>query len=552
MLITGIILLLTSSAIYLDRLRYKHKFIPMAPTTFITKDGLYKQWNNFPGASQDENGVRFTPIERKIVNQDGTGGQDNPAVNVGGQNLKINGDFNLSLDISGLSNGQATFRLYGELPVIYDEWRHEGASLSLELDGIKLTVRQWDGSSEKPITTKTFSISNNDAAKIYITRSGKNVIIGLDGKTIATLSDEGLFESGNLWFGASASGDEWTLNELAIGGAAKLQDPLTSAKQQTGDSLANLALQKRPSLKIGSAISLYPLMSDAKYREIALNQFNIWTPENEMKAQFIHPSKDVYAFSEADLLVATALKNGITVHGHALVFGEANPKWMQVTPKSEMKEVMTQHITAVMTHYRGKVTEWDVINEPLDNYQGYSDGLRRSIWYNAMGEDFIAIALKTARAADPDAKLYINEYGLEQDGERWVTFINLIKRLRAAGIPLDGIGFQAHVYNKGDSVDPLVLQSHIKQLADMGLASRVSETDVHGEDANLQSEQYGEIMSACLAQSSCTSFSSWGISDKYGSTTSDHTYPPEYGDDLLWDSQFNPKKALQTLISSLH
>src|SRR6185295_1180732 len=166
---------------------------------------------------------------------------------------------------------------------------------------------------------------------------------------------------------------------------------------------------------------------DPTYRDIALNQFTQWTPENDMKAQFIHPAKDTYSFQAADLLVDTALKNNISVHGHALVFGEANPKWMQGTPAAELKGVMIDHITKIMTHYKGKVTEWDVVNEPLDDYEGNPDGLHHSIWYNAMGKGFIAEALKTAHAADPDAKLYINEFGLEENGERWTIFLNLVK-----------------------------------------------------------------------------------------------------------------------------
>jgi len=169
----------------------------------------------------------------------------------------------------------------------------------------------------------------------------------------------------------------------------------------------------------------------------------------------------------------------------------------------------------------------------------------------AMGESFIAEALKTARAADPNAKLFINEFGLEEDGERWNTFISLLKRLQAAGVPIDGVGFQSHVYESTDHIDSTVLKKHMDQLKAMNIQSRVSEIDVHGEDAAVQAQQYQAVMNACRQSLGCTSFSTWGLNDKYGSTTSDHTYPPEFGNDLLWDYKFQPKAAVGALLSAL-
>jgi endo-1,4-beta-xylanase len=295
-------------------------------------------------------------------------------------------------------------------------------------------------------------------------------------------------------------------------------------------------------------------MTNDTYRTLAGGQFNMLTPENEMKAQFIHPQPNKYVFEDADALVAFAEANDMTVHGHALVFGEANPKWMQDTPTTKLKQVMTDHIQKIVGHYKGRVAEWDVVNEPLaDDASNAGDGsdLRNTIWFKAMGEQFIGEAFKAARAADPAAKLYMNEYGVEEDGDRWDSLLALIGRLQAQHVPIDGIGFQSHVYEAADHVDPAVLRHHIQQLAKMGLSSRISEIDVHGEDTKVQADEYAGVLGACLAEPACTGFSTWGITDLYGSTTEPHTYPSQLGDDLLWDSSLMTKPAYKSLQSIL-
>jgi endo-1,4-beta-xylanase len=553
-------------------------------TSVYAPQNIATMWTTFPGASQKgTNSVHFASVNRKIVKQDGSGGAPDQAVNVGGPHLTQTGNFKLSLNIGDLNGSVASFRLYRDVPVIYDEWRYDGNSVGITFEGQKLMVQMYNGKSENAASTKSYNldgssnsvvsklkfwqrhtmvasaVSNTNAHTVVFERQGDNLIIAVDSNKITTLSAKTLFDgpSGNLWFGVDAANTGWTLNALNLSGAVRLQNPLDTDRTNTADNHAVLlgvqATAIRPTLKIGAAISLYPLMSDLSYRNLALNQFTIWTPENSMKAQFIHPMQGVYSFEQSDLLVNTASKNGIAVHGHALIFGEANPAWMQTTPTGNLKAVMEDHITKIMQHYTGKVSEWDVVNEPLADYDKPTgtNGLRLSIWYKAMGESFIADALTTAHSADPNAKLYINEFGLEDNGDRWDTFLNLVKNLKKNNIPLDGVGFQSHVYETKDDINATILKNHIEQLAELGVVSRISEMDVHGEDATFQAQQFKAILSACRMEVTCTSFSTWGISDKYGSTTSDHTYPPEYGNDLVWDSNFQPKAAFTALLSAL-
>ncbi len=210
------------------------------------------------------------------------------------------------------------------------------------------------------------------------------------------------------------------------------------------------------------------------------------------------------------------------------------------------------HITAVAGRYKGKVAQWDVVNEPLSeddiDYSLVQKGLRKHMWSDAMGEEYIDIAFKAAHAADPSAKLFLNDFGLEKDGDRWDAFLGLVKRLQSRGVPIHGVGFEAHVYHSpADDIDPAVLQRHIQVLAALGLESRISEIDVLGDDPAFQAKQYADVLRVCLSEPTCTSYGVWGITDLYGSTALSDRYPVMPGDSLLWDTSFTPKVALKSL-----
>jgi endo-1,4-beta-xylanase len=170
------------------------------------------------------------------------------------------------------------------------------------------------------------------------------------------------------------------------------------------------------------------------------------------------------------------------------------------------------------------------------------------MWFDTMGEEYIDIAFKSAKAADPSAKLYINDFGLEKDGKRWDALLSLISRLKARGVPIDGVGFESHVYHApADTIDPAVLKQHIQTLALLGIESRISEIDVLGDDPVFQAKQYADVLQVCISQPTCTSYGIWGVTDLYGSTTLSDRYPTVRGDSLLWDATYTPKPALKSL-----
>lgn len=516
-----------------------------------------QDWSHFAGATQTTKGVQVRPLGRAIVNQDGSPNQLNPPVNVGGPHLMVSGDFKVTYKVRSIpANAKSSFYLYDSVPIIYDEWRMETPQLQINVGQNDVSVQIWDGSSDTSVDQKTWGGQKiGDNASVTISSAGGQISISLNSQKLGSIAGHDIFKSGTVWFGADATvgTSGWTLSYLAAeplsGGQVKVVSgsPL-AASGADSQALRSLSEANSRKLPIGAAVANYALFSDPDYRKLVATQFSMLTPENELKPQFVHPQPNVYSFSEADSLVSFAAANNMKVHGHTLVFSEANPKWMQDAPLADRQKVMTDHITTVMRHFGTKISEWDVVNEPLSDDD---ETLRNNIWFAAMGEKYIDTAFASAHAANPSAKLYINEYGLERDGDRWNNFLDLLNRLKARGVPIDGVGFQSHIYEDGDEVEASVIQKHIKTLADMGIISRISEVDAYGDSPTHQSDQYAEALRGCLISPTCTSFTTWGVTDRYGSTTEIHAYPLEVGNDLIWSSNLQPKMAYIKLQNEL-
>lgn len=538
---------------------------PSGPVqNLLSDDG----WSHVAGAKQDGGVVTVTGLGRAIVGLDGTNYQENPPVNLTGPHIKAGGDWQTVIKMGGNFAG-ASVRLYAEPPRVYDEWRYEPASLELRVGQREVQVLYRDGSGEKPKLQKPFrrfvsadgqGAGQPSGQEFIVRRHGDTIDIESNGEKITDLKAHAFVKSGTIWVGAdAAAGTSWQLEGLSVQGLNKasvelVKNALPAQKPSKAGTLAAAASKVSSRTAIGAAVSLDALLGDEEYAALALGQFTALTTENALKPQFIHPQVDHYDFTEADFLVDTAEQNGLAVHGHTLVFAEANPRWLYDSKPADRKALMVAHITEVMKHYQGRIKTWDVVNEPLadDPEKGKLEAnIRQSIWSEAMGKDYIATALRAARDADPTAKLYINEYGLEADGKKWELFLELVRQLKAANVPLDGVGFQSHIYEEGDEVNGAVLRKHIATLAGLGVQSRVSEIDVYGDNDKKQADQYVAVLKACLAQPTCSSYTTWGITDKYGSTTEIGDYSLQYGNDLLWSSSYKAKLAFEQLRKAL-
>ncbi len=518
---------------------------------------LGQDWSHFAGTIRTPKGIQVNPLNKEIIHQDGSKAQLNPPINVRGPHLEVSGNFEIMAMMNDIEDG-ASLQLYSQPPIIYDEWRKENPSFRIDVSSKRIETRVWDGNSSTPIDIRSFTANLKANTKLEIKRQYGQIFITINGSKLGSMPDHNIFSYGTIWFGADGNdkGNGWLLSQLKARplkkGSLKVV-PTTSLTADHSDPnlLRNLLGKQSHKIQIGVAVSVNPLFTNEAYRNIAVRQFNMVTTESSMKAQFIHPAPDKYNFLDADNIVDMAIANGQSVHGHTLVFAKSNPSWITDTPSDKLASVMTDHITKVVDHFKGRVGSWDVVNEPLsekdEDYTNGNLGLRQHFWFKAMGEQYIDAAFKAARAADPSAKLYINDYGIEHNDKRWPAFFALLGRLKNRGVPIDGIGFESHVYQSTDKIDIGILRDHIKAIADLGLDVRISEIDVLGDNPEFQNQQYADVLTVCLSEPSCSSLTSWGVSDLYGSTTIPERYPSLLGDSLLWDKDMNPKPALAAI-----
>jgi endo-1,4-beta-xylanase len=244
------------------------------------------------------------------------------------------------------------------------------------------------------------------------------------------------------------------------------------------------------------------------------------------------------------------------VKGHTLVWYQALPDWVSALPDAEAVDAaLKSHIQGVVTHWKGKIDAWDVVNEAVADG---STGLRKSVFLDKLGPGFVEKAFRYAREADPDVMLFYNDYGGEGTGAKATGIYNLVKSLVDAGAPIDGVGFQMHI--KSDEITKEVFAATMARYAALGLKVNISEMDVRIHDVpgdmaaklEAQNNTYYGIVSACLAQPKCHAVTVWGVTDNY-SWISDpnQTYFPKPDYPLLFDGDYAAKPAYGGVVSAL-
>ena len=319
------------------------------------------------------------------------------------------------------------------------------------------------------------------------------------------------------------------------------------APAQAQGTLRDLAEAR--GVEIGTALAVGHLGNDPEYARLGGAEFNAATAENAMKWDALQPSRGQFNWGGADSFMATARANGQAVRGHTLVWHSQLPSWVSNGGFSpdQLRNVMGEHIGAVAGRYSGQVAYWDVANEIF-----LEDGSwRGSVFYDTLGEGFVADALRMAHEADPNAKLYLNDYNIDGINPKSDAYYNLARSLLQQGVPLDGIGMQAHLIN---GQVPHDMRQNMQRFADLGLDVAVTELDVRiqmpADEGELwqQGQDYRQVMENCLAVDRCVGVTVWGIVDKYSWVPGVF---PGYGAALPFNDQYQPKPAYYGLEQAL-
>ena len=302
-----------------------------------------------------------------------------------------------------------------------------------------------------------------------------------------------------------------------------------------------------------------PRPYDARYARVVGGPpqvFDVLVAENEMKMPWLQPSRGRFDFRVADRMARFAAERGLTIRGHALVFGKFLPGWMVIPrlpawTRETLLAELRRHVFTVMRHYRdnfpGVVRTWDVVNEAFAADGSYE----RTLLLEVIGPDYIELMFRYAREADPGARLLFNEFAADQPNARQQAVLRMARDFRERDVPLDAIGMQMHIGMDGNLPTSEQRREVMRAYGELGLEVEVTELDVgfpptlDGRDRSAEQAQiYREVAADCAAEPACAGVTVWGVADH-------HSWRGSQGRMLLHDEQYRPKPVLDEVVRTL-
>lgn len=319
------------------------------------------------------------------------------------------------------------------------------------------------------------------------------------------------------------------IRETSVGGEPNAEVPLKALAREAG-------------IDVGTAVEQNALANFPGYRTEVAREFSTLTPENAMKWDALEPERGELRWEGADAAVDFARDRDMLVRGHTILWHNQLPRWLGEGEweRAELRRVLRAHTRRVMERYRGRVAEWDVLNEIVADD---GNGLRPSLWSEVLGDDFAGDVLRWAREADPDAKLYLNEIAADGISPKSDAFYALVRGLQQEDAPVDGVGFQAHFNLDGV---PDGFEDNLRRFSDLGLDVRITELDVAlpvpADDAarGRQADIYAQVARACRRVERCRGITVWGFTDRFSWIPATQ---PGFGDATLLDRELEPKPA---------
>jgi endo-1,4-beta-xylanase len=358
---------------------------------------------------------------------------------------------------------------------------------------------------------------------------------------------------------------------LTASGASAAPNHSAAATPVAPDSLR--ALAAKVGLRIGTAAGASRLTTPA-LAPITAGQFSVLTPENDMKWGVVEPTQGQFNWTGADNLVNFAQANHQLVRGHTLVWHNQLPTWLTdgvtagTISDAQLRDLLHQHITTEVSRFKGKIWQWDVVNEvfsnTFDSTPPLPDGINSGdFWVSHLGEGVIADAFRWAHAADPHALLCYNDFNIAgEDGTnlKFQNVFNFVKNLKAQGVPIDCVGEQGHLDTQF-GFSGTRFQQDLAGYASLGLKVAVTEADVrtfvnnptdqvptNNNEVLAQPYEFGQMLKGCLAVRNCISFTIWGFDDAESWVTG--VFAGEgYAD--IYDVNLNKKDAYNELQQDL-
>jgi endo-1,4-beta-xylanase len=327
----------------------------------------------------------------------------------------------------------------------------------------------------------------------------------------------------------------------------------------TGFAQAAGVSAARP-IPFGSAAQIETFRADPRYREALKRYCDVIVPMNDLKWEALRHDRARFDFSGADEIVAFAERNGQALRGHALLWGEALPPWARdMTSRAEAERELVEHIGTVVDRYKGRIATWDVVNEVIRFEPLPGEPMRDTIWQRLLGPAHVEIAFRAAAAADPKARLVLNDFNFEEPGAgtaaRRRIALDLCRRLKDKGIPVHGIGLQAHLY-ADRPLDIDGLENFMVELGKLDLDVEITELDVIDwklpADAATRDRAaaslVGTFLNAIASVRRPKAIVTWGLSDRY--SWIHETFPRQdkaRARPLPLDADFRPKPMMAVL-----
>ncbi|MFC4723791.1 endo-1,4-beta-xylanase [Glycocaulis abyssi] len=364
---------------------------------------------------------------------------------------------------------------------------------------------------------------------------------------------------------------------LGAGGLAAMGAPgLVMGREDRGPSLHELAQAK--GMRFGSAIGVSPpgtvsgAFHDPQYRQLLIDECGVLVHENELKWYVARPDAETFDFERADIIMDFAEENGMEMRGHTLLWHHTNwfPDWINnhdfgSRPASEAERMLTEHVRTLVERYKGRIYSWDVVNETIDE----AGRFRETALSRHLGEEVIDLAFHVAKETDPDAELLYNDYmsweaGYERQQE---GVLRLLERLKARGVPVDGLGVQSHIgsgnydYSTGfDTAREDTWRQFLDAVVAQDLSLSITEFDVHDKnlpaDIETRDREVAELarryLDLMFSYPQTKDILVWGMADQY-SWYQEH-WVREDGvakRPTPYDENFQPKPLRQAIADAL-